>query len=112
LRHSVTETIENFFYYQSQTFSHHVLTIEGMLESDSFQPNKIYQVNIQLDEKRIFYYRTYSNIFNVLGDIGGLYRALIFLAMIVIVPFTKLQQNIALVNSIFSFELSEEKKIK
>jgi hypothetical protein len=66
-----------------------VLTIEEKIESDTFYPNKIFLANIQLDEKKIIYYRTYSNIFNVLGDIGGLYKALIFLATIIVVPLTK-----------------------
>jgi len=42
-----------------------------------------------LDEKMITYYRTYDNIFNILGSIGGLYDALVFVVALFIAPLTK-----------------------
>jgi hypothetical protein len=47
-----------------------------------------------LDEKKIEYFRTYDNLFNVLGSIGGLFDALVFLSSLIVLPLTKLSQNI------------------
>lgn len=47
-------------------------------------------VNIFLDDKKITYYRSYSNILDILGSIGGLYRSLIIMAGFIMIPLTKL----------------------
>jgi hypothetical protein len=57
-----------------------------------------------LDDNQVIFMRTYSNILNILGDIGGLYSLLFFLGSIIALPLSSLSLNMTLVNSLFNFK--------
>lgn len=46
--------------------------------------------NFILDDRKITYQRTYDNILNIFGAIGGLFDMFIFLFGLVMNPMTKL----------------------
>ena len=60
-------------------------------------------INFMLDDKKVIYYRTYSNIINILGDIGGLYSLLFYICSLFAGPINSLSLNMTLLNSIFNF---------
>ena len=90
MRHSIMETLENFFYYYPKEFLHRSLIYEDRTESDLQDKAVLLSLLITLDEKKITYYRKYRNILNIFGDIGGLFRALALIFGFLIRPLTKL----------------------
>jgi hypothetical protein len=65
-----------------------------------------------LDDKKIVYYRTYSNIINILGDIGGLYSLLFYLGSLLAIPLCSLSLNMTLINAVFNFSTKDTLKPK
>lgn len=53
---------------------------------------------IQLDDKKISYYRKYATILDILGDIGGLYSSLVVVIKIIANPISTLLLEIFLAN--------------
>lgn len=65
-------------------------------------------INFILDDKKVIYYRTYSNIINILGDIGGLYSLLFYIGSLLAVPICELSLNMTMLNSVFNFTSKDE----
>jgi len=57
-----------------------------------------------LDDRSLTYYRTYTNILNIFGDIGGMTSFLLTVGTILLTPITTMLLETNIANQIFSFD--------
>jgi hypothetical protein len=60
--------------------------------------------NFILDDRKMSYSRTYDNILNIFGAIGGFFDIFVLIIGLIMIPINKIQSNINLCNQIFAFE--------
>lgn len=87
------ETIENLLYYFPSLYIEHNLQFLNYVESVASVTEHTTSLAIilfTLDEKKVTYYRTYSNICNILGDIEGLFSLCLILTSFIGSPLTEL----------------------
>ncbi|KAM3128942.1 hypothetical protein pb186bvf_018930 [Paramecium bursaria] len=60
----------------------------------------VFGIYLYLDDQNIIYKRTYQNIFNIFGSIGGTFSVLKILFMILLQPLQKLSLSITMFNKI------------
>ncbi|CAK92174.1 unnamed protein product (macronuclear) [Paramecium tetraurelia] len=98
---------ENFFYYFQSEEQYNALLFERSSEQVfNIQKNELIDVFLYLDDREALYYRTYNNILDILGQMGGLLELILFVAGVVVKPINKLSCDLFLASEIFHFEKS------
>lgn len=65
---------------------------------------------ITLDKKKTIIYRSYTSIFTLMSNVGGLYSILFLIISIIIKPLRMILVEISLANKTFRFEINENNK--
>ncbi|CAD8191088.1 unnamed protein product [Paramecium octaurelia] len=98
---------ENFFYYFETEEEYNSLLFERSSEQVfNIQRSELIDVTLYLDDREALYYRTYNNILDILGQMGGLLELILFVVGVVVKPINKLSCDLFLASEIFHFEQS------
>ncbi|CAD8089484.1 unnamed protein product [Paramecium primaurelia] len=107
MRKSKLYNKENFFYYFENNEEYNALQFERQSEQVfNIQRNQLIDITLYLDDREAVYYRTYNNILDILGQMGGLLELMLFVAGTLVKPFNKLSCDLFLASEIFYFEKS------
>ncbi|CAD8114121.1 unnamed protein product [Paramecium sonneborni] len=102
---------ENFFYYFENNAEYSALLFDRQSEQAfNIQQNSLIDITLYLDDREALYYRTYNNILDILGQMGGLLELMLFLAGTIVKPFNKLSCDLFLASEIFYFEKSNSQQ--
>ncbi|CAK58972.1 unnamed protein product (macronuclear) [Paramecium tetraurelia] len=107
MRKSTLYNKENFFYYFENNKEYKTLLFERQSEQVfNIQQPQFIDITLYLDDREAEYYRTYNNILDILGQMGGLLELMLFLVGTIVKPFNKLSCDLFLASEIFYFEKS------
>ncbi|CAD8188107.1 unnamed protein product [Paramecium pentaurelia] len=111
MRKSKLYNKENFFYYFENNEEYNALQFERQSEQVfNIQRNQLIDITLYLDDREAVYYRTYNNILDILGQMGGLLELMLFLAGTLVKPLNKLSCDLFLASEIFYFEKSSDQQ--
>ncbi|CAD8114123.1 unnamed protein product [Paramecium sonneborni] len=111
MRKSKLYNKENFFYYFENNAEYSALLFDRQSEWVlNTQKEELVVIHVILDDREVLYYRTYNNILDILGQMGGLLELMLLLVGLFVKPFNKLSCDLFLASKIFYFEQSNNQQ--
>ena len=88
-KHTAVRTESNFLYFGSQVheMKNLIFDKEEVQTSSGSLVKSIHVFTLILEEKRDVYFRTYETILAILGNIGGLFKFLVSIWSLLIIPY-------------------------
>ena len=101
--------IDKYLKYDTKTIS--AIPSDSLIIQDDDEKNNLNEITIQLSSNILYQKRTYTQLIDVLGDVGGLMEIINMIFSVICSIVVNMLYNKSMVNNLFNFDLNKKEVI-